>query len=109
MMSYKNIYLVLAILGFLMPYSLFFPWLLAHGFDFPHFFTLLFANPIGGAFGLDVFVSAVVLIFFITVEGKRIGMTRRWIPILGTLFVGVSFGLPLFLYMRESILGDYHR
>jgi hypothetical protein len=28
-------------------------------------------------------------------------MKRIWLPVLGTLTVGVSLGLPLFLLMRE--------
>ncbi|MDF1640371.1 MULTISPECIES: DUF2834 domain-containing protein [Thalassolituus] len=29
-------------------------------------------------------------------------MTVRYIAVLGRLFVGVSFGLPLYLYFREK-------
>jgi hypothetical protein len=28
-------------------------------------------------------------------------MTRLWAPVVASLLVGVSLGLPLFLYMRE--------
>ncbi|SYX83195.1 DUF2834 domain-containing protein [Paenibacillus alvei] len=37
----------------------------------------------------------VVLLAFIRYEGKRIGMTMSlcWVPILGTITVGVSLGL----------------
>src|SRR5260370_36647041 len=37
-------------------------------------------------------------------EGKRLGMRLLWLPILGLCTVGVSFGLPLFLYLRERAL-----
>jgi hypothetical protein len=52
-------------------------------------------------FGLDVLVSSVVLWIFIFAEGGRLGMRRLWVPVIGSLLVGVSLGLPLFLCMRQ--------
>lgn len=62
-----------------------------------------------GAFAwIDVIVSAIVLLGFILYEGKRIGMDRVWISIIGTFTVGVSLGLPLFLLQRELHLEEQH-
>ena len=61
----------------------------------------LFANRISAFFGLDVVVSAIVLISFIQSEGKRLGMRLLWLPIVSVFLVGVSLGLPLFLYLRQ--------
>jgi hypothetical protein len=61
----------------------------------------LFANRISAFFGMDVVVSAVALIVFMRIESARVGIGKRWIQILAVLVVGVSLGLPLFLYMRE--------
>jgi len=35
------------------------------------------------------------------VEGRRLMMGGLWAPVAANLVVGVSLGLPLFLYMRE--------
>lgn len=67
----------------------------------PLFVHELFVNRISAFFGMDVLVSAAVLIVFMRVEGARLSIPRRWIPVLAMLLVGVSLGLPLFLYMRE--------
>jgi len=40
------------------------------------------------------------------VEGRRLAMSRLWGPIAANLLVGVSLGLPLFLYMREIHLEE---
>jgi len=64
----------------------------------------MFSNPVGGFFGMDVTVSSLVLWVLVFVEGKRASMKRLWAPIAANLAVGVSLGLPLFLYMRESRL-----
>jgi uncharacterized protein DUF2834 len=100
-MSRKILYLVLCVLGFALPYSQFVPWVIEHGLDMRLFVRQLFANRIGGFFGMDVLVSAVTLIGFIRSEGGRLKIRRVWLPIVSVLLVGVSLGLPLFLYLRE--------
>jgi len=98
------LYLIAAILGTVLPLSQFIPFLAAHGLDVPLFFKQLFQNNVSAFFGMDVFVSAFVLWFFVSSEGKRRGMKNLWVYMLGTLLVGVSLGLPLFLYIRERKL-----
>ncbi|MFL6500493.1 MAG: DUF2834 domain-containing protein [Candidatus Udaeobacter sp.] len=36
-------------------------------------------------------------------ERAALGIRHLWLPIVATLAVGVSCGLPLFLYMRERV------
>ncbi len=72
-----------------------------HALNMPLFIRDLFANRISAFFAMDVIVSAVVLISFIQSEGKRLGMRLLWLPTIGTLLVGVSLGLPFFLYQRQ--------
>jgi len=103
-MNRKILYLVLCVLGFALPYSQFVPWVLEHGLDMRLFVRQLFANRIGGFFGMDVLVSAVTLIGFIRSEGGQLKMRSLWLPIVSVLLVGVSLGLPLFLYLREGEL-----
>ena len=104
-MNRKTVYLVFCVLGIGLPYSQFVPWVVAHhGVPLGLFLRELFANRIGGFFGMDVLVSAVVLISFVLREGKRLGVRHLWLPILATLTVGVSLGLPLYLYLREVAL-----
>ena len=103
-MNRKQIYLLFCVLGIVLPYSQFLPWVLVNGFHLKLFFQQLFANRIGGFFGMDVLVSAVVLVFFIRREGKRLDVRHVWLPIVGVLTVGVSLGLPLFLYLRERAM-----
>ena len=103
-MNRKHVYLLFCVLGLVLPYSQFLPWVVENGFRLKFFVWQLFANRIGGFFGMDVLVSAVVLIFFIRREGKRLAMRHLWLPVAGILTVGVSLGLPLFLYLRERAL-----
>jgi hypothetical protein len=103
-MRLRHVYLILCALGFLLPYSQLVPWGMAHGLDLSLLVRELFANRIGGFFGLDVLVSAVVVCVFVRTEGRRLGMRGLWLPVVAVLAVGVSLALPLFLYLRQAHL-----
>jgi hypothetical protein len=105
-MKPKNLYLAGCVAGTVFPYSQFLPFVREHGLDLRLFFEQLFANRIGGFFGMDVVVSAIVLWIFVFVEGRRAGLRALWAPVAASLVVGVSLGLPLFLYLRERRLED---
>ena len=98
----KSIYLALAVVGAVVPYTQFVPWVQQHGLDVPLLISELFSTRIGAFFGLDVIVSAVVLFVFVLYEGQRGGVRHLWLPVAATLAAGVSCGLPLFLHLRES-------
>jgi hypothetical protein len=101
-MKPKSLYLALCAVGTVLPYSQFVPFLRDHGLDLRLFFEEMFSNRIAGFFALDVLVSSVVLLALVVIEGRRAGMKHLWAPIVANLAVGVSLGLPLFLYMREG-------
>ena len=100
-MSTRSVYLGLCVLGILLPYSQFVSWLWEHGLNLPLLYSDMFASRINTFFVFDVLISAVVVLVLVLTEGKRLGVEHLWAPIAGTLVVGVSFGLPLFLYLRE--------
>lgn len=97
----KYFYGILSILGIVLPYTQFVPWLGDNGFNVTRLLNEAMQNRISAFAWLDVIVSVVVLIGFILHEGKRAGVKHKWIPIVGTCTVGVSLGLPLFLFLRE--------
>ena len=100
-MKPKQIYLLLAIAGLVLPYMQFVPWVLEHGLDMRLFIAQLFASGISAFFGMDVLVSAAVVVVFLRAERSRLG-NKRWIPLAALLTVGVSLALPLALYLRED-------
>jgi Terpene cyclase DEP1 len=105
-MKPKTMYLALCFVGAALPYWQFVPWAMQYGVNLPLFVRELFANRISAFFGMDVLVSAFILIVFMRVESARLNIRRRWLPVVGLLTVGVSLGLPLFLYLRESRLEE---
>jgi hypothetical protein len=98
----KYFYGLLCVLGIALPYSFFLSWLLDHGLDLELLIAEASSTRIGALAWMDVVVTAVALVGFILVEGRRRGMTNLWVPVIGTFSVGPSLGLPLFLLMREA-------
>lgn len=107
-MKLRHVYFSLFVLGIVLPYTFFGPWFLENGINVRLFLSELFSTRIGGGFGMDVFVSITVLLIFAWAEIRRLNIRRGW-WILATIFVaanavGVSCGLPLFLYLRQKHL-----
>lgn len=100
-MKPKILFLALCFVGAILPYWEFVPWVLQHGLNLRLLIQELFASRISAFFGLDVIISAVALLVFIGIESRRQGIKMWWLPYVAVLSVGVSLGLPLFLYMRE--------
>jgi hypothetical protein len=104
-----GVYLGLCAVGTVVPYTPFVAWLLSQPLDAQlpsRFASELVSTRVGTFFGLDVAVSAIVLFTFMLVERRRGSAARLWTAVAGTLLVGVSLGLPLYLYERErSVAG----
>jgi hypothetical protein len=103
-MKPKTIYLALCVVGAVVPYAIFLPWVAEHGLPPGLLIREIFANRAAGSFAADVILSSVAFWAFVAIEGRRAAVRRLWIPIAANIVVGLSLGLPLFLYMRERRL-----
>lgn len=67
------------------------------------FWTDAFSSPAGTFLSVDVLVLAAALFVWIFGEGRRLGMAPGWLwaCFLGSLLVGISFAVPLFLAYRQ--------
>jgi len=97
----RGYYFLLMVLGLVLPYYYFLPWVMQHGLNLPLLLNELFSTRIGAFFGVDVLLSALAAIAFIRREGGQRHMRFLWLPIAAICLIGVSCGLPLFLFMRE--------
>ncbi|HEY9078665.1 DUF2834 domain-containing protein [Magnetovibrio sp.] len=91
--------LVLFGVGVIVPYAAFAPWFLDHGANALLFVHEMFANRIAAFFALDVIVAAIALISA-AVFAHRHGGRGLGAVVAATLLIGVSAGLPLYLYYR---------
>ena len=103
-MKPKLLYLLLCVIGAILPYSFFIQFLREHGLSVRLIIAQLFANSISSFFATDVIVATICLWLFVYFEGRRARVRHLWAPVVASLLVGVSLALPLFLYLRESRL-----
>jgi hypothetical protein len=104
----RRLYLVLAVIGFVLPYYFFVSFLVENSLDIGLLFDQLFANDISTFFAMDLIITAIALLIFVAREAARYQMRNWWLYIIATLAVGPSFALPLFLYFREPQI-DQHK
>jgi hypothetical protein len=100
----KNVFLFLAILGFIAPYYFFLQVPIQNGSDLPLLLQPLFANNLMRGLAADLTITVIVFWVFVLIEANRLQMKNLWIYLLATLLVGLSFALPLFLYFRARKL-----
>lgn len=95
----KKVYLVLFVVGSLVPYTVFVPWVLDNGLDIALFFEQALSNRISTFFTLDVVISAVVVLVgaWSTLQPRQ----KIWVTVC-CLGVGVSSALPLMLYFQSD-------
>ena len=98
----RKLYLLLAVIGFVLPYYFFVSFLIENGLDLQLLFSQLFANDISTFFAVDLIITAIVFLVFLYAEAPRYQMQNWWLFLVATLAVGPSFAFPLFLYFREG-------
>lgn len=105
-MRLKHVYLLLFVIGTLLPATHAVLFMMENGFDIPLLFRQLFSTRAGTFFGLDVMISTVVLWVLCFTDGRMAGVKYLWAPVVASLLVGVSSGLPLYLFLREGQLEE---
>ena len=103
-MTKKNIFLILAILGFVAPYYFFLQVPPESAGNISALIQPMFANNLLRGVAMDLMVSVIVFWVYMFVEANKLQMKNAWLYLLATLLVGLSFALPLFLYFRERKL-----
>lgn len=101
-MKMKTVYLLLAIVGAVVPYYFFVQHMSLAGFGLQDFMAASFANPVASGFTSDLLISS--FIFWIAMfqrrkSGKGPGPL---LFILLNLLIGLSCALPAYLYAIEK-------
>ena len=98
----RYVYLALAVWGTIHPMSWFLTWFNENGYDLMAMVDAWHANAATSGLVWDLTVAATALTVWIIAETVR---TRRWrglIAIPATFCIGVSCGLPLYLFLRHN-------
>ena len=102
MSGLRIIYLVFVVAGIIMPFRYFIPWFKTNGLNLSLLVDSWHVSNATSGLVWDLTITAAALIFWMTVEVYR----RRdyWVLLLcipATLCIGVSCGLPLYLFLRS--------
>ena len=103
-MNIKTVYLVLAIIGAVVPYAFFIQYFGEAGFEPTGFVMALFVNPVAGGFTLDLVISSLVFWVAIIRPHQRGGGPNPAVFILLNLSIGLSCALPAYLYAASGSL-----
>lgn len=98
----KNIYLIMAIIGSIVPYYFFFQFFGTEGLNLPLFVKALFPNGAAGGFSADLLITSVVFWIYMYQQKNKANGPNPVIFIVLNLFVGLSSALPAYLYAREE-------
>lgn len=93
-------YLALAVWGAVHPLTLMFGWMASEGQGVSGLFAAWMVNGAVAGLAWDLMISAIALILWILAE---VYVRRNWSSLLAipaTLLIGVSCGLPLYLFLR---------
>lgn len=100
----ERLLLALTLIGFVVPNFLVGLFLVEEGGDAGSYFSLWFASIPSTQLVLDLTIVALAFLVWATAEARRVAIARWWLCIPATFLVGLCFGLPLFLWMRERAL-----
>jgi 4-amino-4-deoxy-L-arabinose transferase-like glycosyltransferase len=98
----KNVYIVLCILGAVIPMAVFVPFALENGLDMRLFAREMFGTQVASFLSADLMLSSLALWAFIFFEVRKSPIPYWWLAIVANLAVGLSLALPLFLLLREG-------
>ncbi len=98
----RMIFLALAVWGAIHPMYYFITWFNAHGYDIMAMVDAWHVNAAASGLVWDLTIAAVTLTVWIIVE---VAVRRNWIALVAipaTFCIGVSCGLPLYLFLRTA-------
>lgn len=96
--------LVLTVVGFIAPNVLLGVYIADEGWDPGAYLSLWFDSTPSTQLVVDLGIASLALFVWAALDGPRSGVRRWWLCIPATVLVGLCFGLPLYLYMRERPL-----
>lgn len=97
----RILYLLLAIWGAVHPMYYFFQWFAVEGWDLGPMLKAWNVNTAARGLVWDLTIAAITLTVFIIAE---VAVRRNWLALIAipaTFCIGVSCGLPLYLFLRS--------
>lgn len=101
-MNVKHFYLLMAVIGTVIPWWFFGSFFALNGINIPLFLKSLFANGAAGGFSTDVLITILVFWVWSWRDAAKNNVRHWWLILPASCTVGLSLALPLYMYMREE-------
>lgn len=100
MSGLRIFYLLMTVVGAVVPMLYFNTWFAQNGFSVPGLFAAWQVNAATKGLGLDLLLTGTALTVWIVAETRVRGNWSALWAIPATFLIGVSCGLPLYLFLR---------
>jgi hypothetical protein len=100
-MNFRMLYLVLAVIGGIVPIVFFVDWIQLNGLDPQRFLQDAFVNGVASGLTADLVITSLVFWVAAFELWKRDRGPVPWPFVLVNLCIGLSFALPLYLFVRH--------
>ena len=97
----RQFYLWAAIIGTILPWISFGPFLADNGLNPFRILSALYVNGASAGLSTDFFITVFVFWVFVIVDARREGIRNYWPLLPAALFIGLSMAIPSYLYLRE--------
>lgn len=101
-MPRKNIYLLLAVVGAVVPYLFFSEFVASQGLDLGAFVSALFVNGAAGGISADLLITSFVFWLWSYHDARQLEISNWWLIPIINLMIGLSAALPFYLYLRDG-------
>ncbi|GLQ16464.1 DUF2834 domain-containing protein [Maritalea porphyrae] len=101
-MNISRFYILLALLGLVLPWAQYMPFVQTHGVNLPLFISQVFANGPATGFALDVLWATLVFWIWSYFDARQNNVPHWWAALLAGACLGLSVALPLYLAIKTS-------
>ncbi|MDC0598291.1 DUF2834 domain-containing protein [Gammaproteobacteria bacterium] len=98
----KKLYLLLTIVGAIVPYFFFYQFASSEGLSLSAFVAAVFVNGAASGFSADLLLSSFIFWIFMFQQLRKHNNPKPYLFIFLNLTIGLSCALPAYLYAREK-------
>lgn len=99
-MTKPHLYVLLAIVGLILPWSQYVPFIQSEGLNLPLFISHIIANGPTIGFTLDIVWATIVFWIWSFYDARQHDVPHWWAAFLAGLCLGLSVALPLYLAFK---------
>jgi hypothetical protein len=102
----RPVLLAFTVIGFVVPNAMVVTYFARHGFDNQGYFQAWFDSLPAAQITIDAILTATAFSIWALWDSARHAIRLGWLVIPASVLVGICFGLPLYLLLRERSLSD---